>query len=56
MEERTQTPDRHTRRNETGLDISTDVFSDEVIQGLIEDWIVPMFVNEIIEKILRQSR
>jgi len=44
---------RHPRHNETVLDIPSDTYSDEAIQGLVEDWIAPMIVDQIIEEVLR---
>lgn len=37
------------RRNEAALEIQAGGVSDTAIQGLVNDWIVPMFVDRIIE-------
>jgi len=55
MQKQTQKTDGQSRRNETGLDVCADVFSDKAIQGLVEDWIVPMIVEKIIEKVLQSQ-
>lgn len=36
------------RRNQAELQIAPDAFSWEAIQGLVDDWLVPMIVEQII--------
>ena len=40
---------RRPGRNETTLHISADAFTDQQIQGLVSDWLVPMLVEQVIE-------
>jgi len=40
---------RHVRRNEAMLEIGEGVFSDEAIQGLVDNLIIPMIVEEMIK-------
>ena len=39
------------RRNQAALEISEDALSDKAIQGLVDDWIVLMIVDQLIEKL-----
>ena len=49
------TGEHKPRRNETGLDVCGEVFSDAALQGLIADWIVPMIVDNIIDEMIKQG-
>jgi hypothetical protein len=40
------------RRNQASLDICVDAFSDEAIQALLNDWLVPMIVDELVHGLL----
>jgi hypothetical protein len=42
-------PDRN--RTQIDLDISAAIPSDDALNGLLDDWIVPMIVNQIIESL-----
>jgi hypothetical protein len=44
--------ERLPRRNEAGVDVAPGIFSEQAIHGLTDDWIVPMIVDEIIEKMI----
>ena len=41
------------RRNQAALEIQADVFSDISLQGLVDDWLVPMIVDQLIETMLK---
>ena len=36
-------------RNEVTLDIRSDLLTEEAIRGLLEDWLIPMIVEDIIQ-------
>ena len=42
-------------RNQTELEIQPDAFPEDAIQAFIDDWIVPMIVEELIQLRLRGS-
>ena len=39
---------RRERRNQAELEIGSGVVSDAGIRGLLEDWLIPMIVEELI--------
>jgi hypothetical protein len=39
---------RRTRLNQAVLDLPAELFSDEAIKGLADDWIVPMIVEQLL--------
>jgi hypothetical protein len=39
---------RRERRNGTTLEIGADLISDDGIRGLLEDWLIPMIVENLI--------
>jgi hypothetical protein len=41
-----------TRSNEEVLEIAPEVLTDGVIEGLVNDWIVPMIVDRLISAVL----
>jgi hypothetical protein len=44
------------RRNETILDVQADTFSDAVIRGIVDDWLVPMIVDDLIQSMALSPR
>jgi hypothetical protein len=44
------------RRNETTLEIAADGFPDAAIRGLLDDWIIPMIVEDIIQVQSNEAR
>jgi hypothetical protein len=36
------------RRNETTLEIAADAFPEVAIRGLLDDWIIPAIVEELV--------
>jgi hypothetical protein len=42
------------RRNEVALDVDPEVFSNEMVQKLIDDWLTPLLTDTFIEKLLKQ--
>jgi hypothetical protein len=43
------------RSNEAKLDIAPDALSDESISGIVVDWLVPMIVDHVVERILHPA-
>ena len=43
---------RRSPRNQADLEVNADIFSDAAIQGLLDDWLVPMLVDQLIEALL----
>jgi hypothetical protein len=41
------------RRNEPALEIQAAALSDDAIQGLVDDWLVPMIVDQLVEALLK---
>jgi hypothetical protein len=39
--------------DQTALEIQVDALSEDAIQGLVEDWLVPMIVDQFIETVLK---
>jgi len=39
------------RRNQATLEFDANALSDEAIQGLVDDWIVPMIVEELVRRL-----
>lgn len=38
------------RRNQATLEIGSDIISDEAIYGLLEDWLIPVIVEDLIQR------
>jgi hypothetical protein len=47
---RSASDDRPERRNQATLEIGPGVVSDEAIRGLLEDWIIPSIVEELLRE------
>jgi len=47
---------RRVRHNEAVLEIAADALPDEAIRGLLDDWIIPMVVEDIMQKQLGGAR
>ena len=45
---RTPQAGSRVRRNEVILEVGEGIFSDDAIQGLVDDWIISMIVEEMI--------
>ena len=46
---------RNARRsNEAALEIDPNAIRDEAVQGLLDDWLVPVIVESFIETILKR--
>ena len=43
-------PERHVFRADPDLEISVDVLGDEVVRGLIDDWLAPLIVDALIRE------
>ena len=47
--------DATPERCDAGLELDTDVFPEIAIYGLIEDWLVPTIVDQLLQEVLSGS-
>jgi hypothetical protein len=40
------------RRNQTTLNVQSDAFSHATVRGLIDDWLIPTVINQLLEELL----